>query len=189
MAVINNTKSNKLLSGTKGNDTIQNGGSWIDSGNYYYTWHNGGSNVTINSGAGNDSVFNRGDSVTINSGAGNDSVVDWGNSVTIDTGDGNDYVLKSFGDKVTIETGAGNDYVINHGFSVTITGGKGNDSIYNNWDFDENAPSEYYYGKYVLFKYSAGDGNDVIYGFNDNDIRFQSRAAPIQPKKAAIISL
>ena len=46
---IKNTKSNKLLSGTSGNDTIQNGGWWYE--NSVWTNHNGGSNVTINTGA------------------------------------------------------------------------------------------------------------------------------------------
>ena len=50
MAVnIFNTKSNTLLSGTTGKDTISNGG--YDEND---TWHDGGKNVTINAGAGND---------------------------------------------------------------------------------------------------------------------------------------
>ena len=112
MAEINSTLSNTLLTGTSSDDSIQNGGYWYENGDY--TWHDGGSNVTINSGAGNDEVLNY-----------------YGDSVTINTGDGNDSV-KNSGDSVTINTGAGNDSIRNYGSSVTISGGKGNDSIYNN---------------------------------------------------------
>ena len=126
MAKTRNTKSNTLLSGTSGNDTILNGGYWDGD------WHDAGSNVTINSGAGNDDVYNLGLSVTINTGAGNDEVTNYS------------------------------------GDSVTITGGKGNDSIYNNWNFSSNAPYGDSDGSNVLFKYSSGDGNDIIYGFKDN---------------------
>ena len=61
MAEIYNDNSNTLLSGTSGDDSIQNGGWWND------TRHDGGSNVTINTGAGNDYVDSwLGSSVTIN---------------------------------------------------------------------------------------------------------------------------
>ena len=203
MAEINNTNSNTLLSGTSGDDTIKNGGWWYENG--VWTDHYGGSNVTINSGAGDDSAENYGSEVTINSGAGNDEVVNWNSLVTINTGEGNDSVYNSgdsviintgegndsvdnVSDKVTINTGAGNDsvdnsndsvtintgegndYVPNSGSSVTITGGKGNDDIYNNC-YRQSYGSIYYYPDYwnwgsnVLFKYSSGDGNDIIYGF------------------------
>ena len=187
MAEINSTLSNTLLTGTSGDDSIQNGGYWYENGDY--TWHDGGSNVTINSGAGNDSVYNSGDSVTINTGAGNDSVDNLGDSVTINTGDGNDSVnndgssvtintgagndsvLNWFVDSVTINTGDGNDSIRNYGSSVTISGGKGNDSIYNNC-YRKDDGSIYYYndndGKNVLFKYEEGDGKDIIYGFKSD---------------------
>ncbi|MBO4780730.1 MAG: hypothetical protein J5497_08850, partial [Selenomonadaceae bacterium] len=169
MAEIYNNKSNTLLSGTSGDDSIKNGGYWYENGDY--TWHDGGSNVTINSGAGNDSVYNSGDSVTINIGAGNDSITNYGDSVTINTGAGNDSVRNAYGDLVTINTGAGNDSIDNRGSSVTISGGKGKDSIYNNC-YRQSDGSIYYYtdndGSNVLFKYEEGDGKDIIYGFKDN---------------------
>ena len=52
MAEIFNTESDTLLSGTSGDDTIQNGGYWDDSS------HDGGSKVTIDGGAGNDESYN-----------------------------------------------------------------------------------------------------------------------------------
>ena len=97
MAEIYNTKSNTLLSGTSGKDYILNGGWWNDSS------HNGGSNVTINTGAGNDYVYNKSISkVTINTGEGNDSIENHGSEVTITGGKDND----------------------------TLSGGKGNDSLW-----------------------------------------------------------
>jgi len=168
MAVINNTKSNTLLSGTSGNDSIQNGGYWYKNG--VFTGHYGGSNVTINSGEGKDSVRNYySASVTINTSAGNDYVGNYHSSdVTINTGAGNDEVDNN-GSSVTINTGAGNDSVKNYGSSVTITGGKGNDSIYNKCY--RQSDGSIYYGdgdsdNNVLFKYTSGDGDDIVYGFD-----------------------
>ena len=169
MSVIHNTKSNKLLSGTKGNDTIQNGGFWYENG--VWTRHDSGSKVTINAGAGNDYVDNNdGDLVAINTGTGNDSVYNWGASVSIDTsagndyvknddygssatintGDGNDSVYNDFNsDLVTINTGTGDDYVNNSGDSVTINTGAGNDSVRN---IDSSSVTIY-----------TGEGNDLVY--------------------------
>ena len=65
---ITNSKPNKVLNGSSGNDTIQNG--------YYYngSWRNGGSKVTITSGAGNDEIWNYGTKAKITSGDGNDYI-------------------------------------------------------------------------------------------------------------------
>ncbi len=164
MAEIYNDKSNTLLSGTSGDDSIQNGGYWYEGNEEI--WHDGGSNVTINAGAGNDSVENYGSevtintgegndyvwnngssSVTINTGAGNDSVENYGSSVTINTGEGNDSV-ENYGSEVTINTGEGNDEVYNPGLSVTINTGAGNDSV-DNW-----------YGDSVTI--NTGEGNDYV---------------------------
>ena len=110
--------------------------------------------MTINTGDGNDSVWNR-----------------YGDSVTINTSAGNDSVENRYGDSVTINTGDGNDYVYNSGSEVTISGGEGNDTIYNNC-YRKSDGSIYYYddddGKNVLFNYASGDGNDFIYGFKED---------------------
>ena len=236
MAEINNTLSNTLLTGTSGDDSILNGGWWDDS------HHDGGSNVTITTGAGNDYVDNYGDMVTINTGAGNDEIDNEGIGIEINTGEGNDSVSNSYlstastintgigndvvwnresfclintdigndsvlngelgygsiintgkgndeiyndgydaeintgtgndsiynnGGRVIINAGTGNDLIINNGDEVTISCGKGNDSIYSNgYQSDGNI---YYYNKNypsnVLFKYSSGDGYDLIHGF------------------------
>ena len=180
MAEINNTLSNTLLSGTSGDDEINNGGWWNDSS------HSGGSNVTINTGEGNDYVWNSGDSVTINTGAGNDYVDNYrGSDCTINTGEGNDSVYNSVwyctintgegNDSVynfwskycTINTGEGDDSVENNSDSVTINTGEGNDSVYNDagddctinmgagYDYVEN-----YEGAKVTI--NTGAGNDSV---------------------------
>ena len=112
------------------------------------------SNYSLLSGtSGNDSIFNWGSNVTISGGAGNDSIDNFGANVTISGGKGNDSIYNN-GENVTIDVGAGDDSIENYGSNVTISGGAGNDFINN------------YYSENVLFKYSSGDGNDTITGFN-----------------------
>ena len=98
---IGNFKSNTLLSGTSGNDSIAN--------------YNLGKSVTINAGAGNDSIYNDGDNVTIYGGAGNDTIFNYfGSSVTIDGGAGNDFINVGFWAGATIiKAGVGNDTIFN----------------------------------------------------------------------------
>ena len=54
MATFKNVTANTLITGTKGNDSI----------------FNGGYRVSISGGAGDDSIYNGADSVTIDGGAG-----------------------------------------------------------------------------------------------------------------------
>ena len=186
MAVIQSTLSNTLLSGTSSDDTIQNGGYWYENGTN--TWHYGGSNVTINTGAGNDYIYNEGDFAEITGGNGNDTINNevlgesaGGSQVKISGGAGNDSI-KNDGDDATLKGGAGNDYIENWapstfiygnegndkiyscGSNVTINAGAGNDSIWNGGYYDSNGWYSYS-GSNVLFTYSSIDGNDVIYGF------------------------
>ena len=155
MANINNTANDTLLSGTSGNDSIENKRHWGVSTE----------NVTIDAGAGNDSISNHfGANISINAGADNDYIYNMeGSSVTIDAGAGNDTIANGGydiiwnwhdgGSNVSINAGAGNDYISNWGSNVSISAGAGNDSIQNN-------------GSNVLFNYSSDDGNDTISGFN-----------------------
>ena len=121
---------------------------------------NSKSNTLLSGTSSNDTIYN--------GGYYNDSWHDGGNKVTISAGAGNDDILNHDCDSVTIDAGAGNDDITNFGSKVTITGGSGNDTFYNNC-FRQDDGNIYYpdydKGKNVLFKYSAGDGNDVIYGF------------------------
>ena len=70
MAVINNDTPDTLLSGTNSADTIKNGGYGVD------IWHVGGSRVTIDAKNGDDYIRNLrgGSQSSINAGAGNDNI-------------------------------------------------------------------------------------------------------------------
>ena len=74
---------------------------------------------------------------------------------TISGSAGNDSITAR-GKKLSINGGEGNDSIKIFGSSTTVTGGKGNDSLWGS-SYADN------------FIYSAGDGNDVIYGFDDKD--------------------
>ena len=155
-----------LVSGTSNNDYISNdegrrvtidGGAGDDSIKNY-----DGSNASIVGGAGNDYIINNnGGKVTIDGGAGNDSIDNYnGSNASLSGGAGNDSIYNSEGNNVTIDGGDGADTIKTSYDSgnVTITPGKGND--YVSLDGDNN-----------LVKYASGDGNDVIYGFDENDTR------------------
>ncbi len=86
------TKSNTLLSGTSGNDSITN---------------YGGSNVTIDASAGNDDIYNSGSCVSIGAGIGNDTIDNRSGDVSIDAGDGHDLIF-NLSEGVTTKTGVGN---------------------------------------------------------------------------------
>ena len=138
---LNNSLDNATISGAAGNDTITN------SGNY----------VTISGGADNDSIKNSGAYVTISGDEGKDSINNSGANVRIYGNDGNDYIYNS-GNSVYIDAGAGNDTIHNTGKNVTIVGGAGGDNI----SLSSAATG-------TLIKYTAGDGDDSIYGFDSND--------------------
>lgn len=119
------------ISGDDGNDFISNEHA------HTYDFEQGKTtetiipvNVTIEGGAGNDSIENSGDYSSVNGGAGNNSIRNYGDNVTIAGGEGNDYIRNS-GSAVTINGGAGNDTIDNYGNTVTIDAGAGNNSVYS----------------------------------------------------------
>lgn len=162
---------------------------------YIYNYREG-KNTSISGGAGDDKIWNDADSVTISGGygndmisngfeiskntsingdAGNDSIFNQSDYVTIDCGDGNDKIYNRYGgENTSINGGAGNDFIENECSNVTIKSGIGSDTIFNacyEWTYKgtiEYYPDSYGYGKNVLFKYSSGDGNDIIYGVKSN---------------------
>ena len=128
-------------------DTLVSGTSAAD------TISNEGNLVTIKGGAGNDSIFS---STNPNSSLATDDNTGGYGYVTIDAGAGNDTIVSS-DPHVSINGGAGNDSIYSYAWNyVTISGGTGDDTISTN-----DAPS-------VLFKYSSGDGNDLIEGFTES---------------------
>ena len=154
-------------------------------GDYIEPTTNDKANITINGDAGNDEIYNHGDNVTIQAGSGNNLVVNGeffdrgGVNIRITCGAGNDTITNS-GSKSKLDGGDGNDFIYNgyyyyepwntfyddsyngeHNDSLgssntTIIGGKGDDFIKNR-------------GENILFKYTAGDGNDFIRGFGETD--------------------
>ena len=113
---------------------------------------NSGSNAYINAGGGADYVYNSGDGSEIVGGAGNDTLYNSGDNAVLDGGADNDYINNS-GTDVSLNGGAGDDAIENSGDGSTIVAGKGNDTI------TLNAGS--------LIQYANGDGNDVIYGYDE----------------------
>lgn len=121
-SIKNNIKSNVTLSGSKKGDTIGNSG--------YY--------VTINAGAGNDSIINYESSeVTISGGAGNDSISNSGNGTTITGGAGNDFIsLSSDNNVIQYESGGGKDTVFGFDDYDTLYIAKGKYTTqFSNGDF------------------------------------------------------
>ncbi|MBQ6004914.1 MAG: hypothetical protein IJL14_01545 [Selenomonadaceae bacterium] len=162
---ITNYYHNSLVSGTSGDDSIENHAN----------------NVTIQALGGNDYVINYGDDPTvikdsyhgryalILADAGDDTIYNNGIYSTIDGGAGNDYISNStWGINSTITGGTGDDYILNGGSKSKIFGGDGNDSIQNT-NYGEgasiygNAGNDYlttYYSDSVLL--DGGADNDSI---------------------------
>ncbi|MBR6713432.1 MAG: hypothetical protein IKI76_10635 [Selenomonadaceae bacterium] len=176
--------SKSVLKGGDGNDKIYNGYRYYAPTDYFYNANAddfSGNGSTILGGAGNDSISNIGDKVSIDAGAGKNSISNGndyclgGASVKIAGGSDNDTITNYGGSYVTIQAGAGNDLIKNirtvdyRDYSqttkqyetietifperVTISGGKGNDTIISD-------------GSKIFIKYTSGDGNDLIKGFN-----------------------
>ena len=64
--------------------------------------------------------------------------------------------IRAGGNKISISGDADDDSIKIMGKSTTVTGGKGNDTLWGSSYADS-------------FIYSAGDGKDIIYGFDDKD--------------------
>ncbi len=175
MADISNSTNNTLIVGTAEADSIEN---------------QGGSYVTIDAAAGNDTINNKyrnydnniyrnnsGDSITINAGDGDDLIYNLNFDVAINAGDGNDSIDNAKESAtVTIDEGDGNDSITNYGDSVTIDAGDGNDSIDNIWggsnvtinagtgaDFISNS-----YGSNIII--NAGTGDDYINNYGGSNV-------------------
>lgn len=168
---VENTTESKVLT-FYGNDKITNLTSKvaINSGagnDTIYNWDWDNTKVTIESGTGNDVIANVGAYSTIEGGTGNDSIRNWNDSVKIYGGTGNDTILNdSYYDKankVTIDGGTGNDRIQNYGNSVSIVGGTGNDTV---WNYGSKVTIKGGTGRDYLV---GGDYADTIYGGSDND--------------------
>ncbi len=128
-----------LVTLTEGNDTYSNSveGATIAALGGSDKVTNKAANVSISGGTGNDSIWNDAliNYVTIQAGAGDDSIMCWGNYNSIDAGAGNDYIYR-FPNNATVHAGTGNDRISlysgsSNGDLITYTSGDGNDTIYN----------------------------------------------------------
>ena len=155
--IVNHTL-NVSINGTEGNDTIRNSVRNVtiagNGGRDYIT--NVGYNVSVSGGIGNDTILNE---------SGNTTVRNDGESITLEGDEGND-VIENRVDYVSINGGEGDDSISSYRSNNTIEGGSGNDSIYNNWNFIQNKIMSGTQAENVVFNYTFGDGEDVIYGFN-----------------------
>ena len=143
---VTNKNGDITLKVGKGSLTFQN-----VTGNTFRVKNSKGSVVALN--RGRQIIENTANKKTIKKTSDSWYVNNSGSVVKISLSSGADAV-DNYGSKVTISGGAGNDSIRNYdNTKVTIIGGTGNDSITNS-------------GSKVLFKYSAGDGNDIISGFN-----------------------
>jgi Ca2+-binding RTX toxin-like protein len=119
------------------NDTIRTIAGETFSGGASLSVATATGGVTVDLGAGNDSITGsgfaddidvRGGNNTVNSGTGNDTVAAGNGDNSIATSDGIDSVTVGDGAN-TIDLGAGNDSLLAGNGKNTVTGGTGNDSI------------------------------------------------------------
>ena len=151
MANISNSTKNTIITGSPDADSIYNSASY----------------VTIEAGAGDDTIYDyNGPRSSINAGTGDDSIYHFnGDSGRINGGDGNDTIINNQASYVSLDGGVGNDIIRadnTHGSrNSTFKGGLGDDSITmsgnpNNWSQS-------------VLEYANGDGNDVVTSFAHTD--------------------
>ena len=127
-------------------------------------------NLTIQSGAGSDTVVNTGFNVLIDVGEGNDNLGNGNSNVTINGGAGND-VITNLGSNVKIDAGDDGDYIANYKNYVSINGADGDDTIINsdrenmsadNVTIDGGLGNDYIYNASEKVTINAGEGADSI---------------------------
>ena len=182
---VTNSGANVSLDAGTGNDYVYNSGrySTILGGNDADTvYNNNGDYSSIDLGSGNDSIYAYdNDYVTVNAGAGTDTISGtyYGSKLyggegndsisgsfywnsTVSGGDGSDTINVTYGN-ASVDGGAGNDRISLGAndiyYAKTVSGGTGDDTIYGN----SNATVG------NMYKYTSGDGNDLMYYFKTTD--------------------
>ena len=140
------------------------------------TYDNTVEGATIQALGGDDSIVNEysAASVSIDAGAGADSIDNIASDVTISAGDDAD-IIQNYSDAVSIDGGNGNDTILNvTGYYNTLSGGAGNDSIVNRGitvseeAASDDLPAGFYVGNYLTL--SGGAGSDTIENEGGNNI-------------------
>lgn len=155
------TADSTLVSGTADDDTIRNNG-WkvtINSGAGNDSISNTRAYARIDAGDGSDTVDNSGYDVRINGGAGDDLINSSPRWVTIDAGDGNDTIVGSADGKIS--AGAGNDLIYTNFGHMTIDAGTGDDTLISNRTNTIHEP----FGSNVI--QTAGNLAVSIVGYDD----------------------
>lgn len=183
---IDNSTSNKKLTGTKYADTIKNHANYVTmvGGNGNDSIHNWGGHVSVSAGAGKDFIAtSTGKDVTVDCGEGNDTVHNWSEGAVIRGGAGNDEVMNGSNvqaDYSTVDGGDGDDTISNYSNYSSVFGGKGNDFISNGGYYDCNhstlkggagndTVSLNSGSGYNVIQYASGDGNDTVYNLGSTD--------------------
>ncbi|MBR0062375.1 MAG: hypothetical protein IJP68_12950 [Selenomonadaceae bacterium] len=124
------------------------------------------SGAKIDALGGNDKIYNYATStVTISGGKGADTITNWGSAASMLGGSGNDVVWGDDGND-TLLGGKGNDKLHGEIGNDKLYGGKGADTLWGGvgndtlWG-DKGADT---------FIYKSGDGKDVIFGFDNDDM-------------------
>lgn len=152
----------------------------------------GGDSVTIKTGGNDDEIFNRGSKVSINAGAGKntimngsligrmphsaydyfyrDATIKGGNDVTINAGDNDDAIQSFKSSNVTINAGGGHNEIslFGGGSNVSIKGGNGDDSVFAytpkygrvNAETGELPHDSNFKGSYLTVE--AGEGKNLV---------------------------
>ena len=129
--------SKVLLDGGAGSNTINSSGdsSTITAGDGDNKISNTGRLLSIITGNG-DNVINNGfpadgigSNSSITTGLGNDTIINYSDNVRINAGDGNNFVAQHGGKNSSATTGNGSDTIAVSGETLTVKSGAGDDSI------------------------------------------------------------
>ena len=146
---ISGGKGDDKLYGNAGNDSLV-GGDGKD------TLSGGADNDKLYGQNGNDSLVGDDGKDTLSGGAGDDKLYGQDGNDSLVGGDGKDTLSGGAGND-KLYGNAGNDSLVGGDGKDTLSGGAGNDKLWGDTGAD-------------TFIYAAGDGKDIIYGFENNDL-------------------
>ena len=182
---ISNETDGAKLTGTAGNDQVDNTGAsnvtirtlaGDDTVNNSYSDDGAADKVYINTSDGNDEIYNNGANVTILAGAGDDEIRnDGGWRVSISGGDGDDIVFNS-GEGSTLRGGKGDDFFANEGTNALLDGGDGNDDINN---YSANVTIDGGKGDDGVYNGADATGTTIDAGAGDDEINNEGAGVKI----------